>query len=70
MSVRGTKTQLVNLTRDLMVQWEHTKEFWLDARSQEFETKYLVPLQAQVNVTENAVDKLDGILYRVRRECE
>lgn len=70
MSVQGSKAQLTTLTKELLGRWEQTKEHWLDARSHDFENKYLAPLESQVTTAAAAIDKLDKLISKVRSDCE
>jgi hypothetical protein len=60
----------VGLTRDITLRWGETKNFWRDAKSEEFERRYLVELNASVNRAVLIVEKLDELLKKVRSDCE
>ena len=51
MSLRASGNQLAALTKDLLLQWEETKAHWQDAKSEEFQRKYLEELQSNVDNT-------------------
>ena len=70
MNLSGNKGRLVGLTRDLTLRWAETKAHWRDARSEEFERRYLVELSASVNRTVTIMDKLEELLKKVRSDCE
>jgi hypothetical protein len=70
MSLSGNKGRLVGLTRDITLRWGETKNFWRDAKSEEFERRYLVELNASVNRAVLIVEKLDELLKKVRSDCE
>ena len=70
MNLSGNKGRLVGLTRDISLRWQETKNFWRDAKSEEFERKFLAELNASVNRTVLIVDKLDELLKKVRSDCE
>jgi hypothetical protein len=61
---------LTGLTKDLKSRWEHTKDFWRDAKSEEFERKYIVELVAGVDRAVNVIDQLDKLVSKVRSDCE
>jgi hypothetical protein len=61
---------MAGLTRDLRLRWEETKNFWRDAKSDEFERRFMVELDASVSRAILMVDKLDEILKKVRSDCE
>jgi hypothetical protein len=70
MNLSGNKGRLVGLTRDITLRWAETKNFWRDAKSDEFERRYMAELAASVNRTVLIVDKLDELLKKVRSDCE
>jgi len=70
MSMAAQKGRLVTLTKDILVKWAQTKECWRDAKSHEFEHKYLEELAAAVDKTVTVIDQLDKLITRVRSDCE
>ena len=69
MSVPG-RTQLMSLTKDLLREWNDTRQVWQDAKAQEFERTYLVDLESSVNRALYGIEKLDAMLTKIRRDCE
>jgi hypothetical protein len=61
---------LVMATKELSRKWEDTKESWQDAKSREFEQKYLLDLMASVERAVPVFDDLDKLLSRIRSDCE
>jgi hypothetical protein len=70
MSVSANGKRLAMLTLQLSNQWEQTKEYWRDARSQEFEQKYLEELQAGVDRAATVIEQLDKLVMKVKADCE
>ncbi len=70
MSLSGDRNRLVSLTRELAVQWEETKAHWRDARSGEFEHRYLEELFVRVARADTVIERLDQLLQQIRSECE
>jgi thymidylate synthase len=68
MSASGSR--LEGLTKDLRVQWLHTKDFWSDAKNQEFEHKYLEELFASVNRAVQVIDQIDKLISKIKKDCE
>jgi hypothetical protein len=66
----GNKSRLIGLTREISLQWSETKNFWRDAKSQEFEQRYMAELSAQVDRTVTILEKLEELLKKVRSDCE
>jgi hypothetical protein len=70
MNLSGNKGRMVGLTRDILLRWSETKNYWRDAKSEEFERRFLAELSASVNRTVMIVEKLDEVLKKVRSDCE
>ena len=70
MNLSGNKGRLVGLTRDIMLRWSETKNYWRDAKSEEFDRRFMAELDASVNRTVLIVDKLEELLKKVRSDCE
>jgi hypothetical protein len=66
----GNGSKLMALTRQLSVQWQQTKESWRDAKSQEFEHKYLDELFAGVDRAVTVMEQLDKLVTKIRNDCE
>ena len=70
MNLSGSKNRLTALTKELSNRWEDTKNHWRDAKSQEFEQRYMVELFANVDRTITVMEKLNELLIKVRKDCE
>ena len=70
MSLGASRNQLMTVTKLLAGQWQQTRNHWLDAKSQEFDRRYMEALQAQVTAALGAIEKLDKVLAKVRSDCE
>ena len=70
MSLNSTRSRLVTLTKQLSLRWNETREHWQDAKSEEFEKRYLEELFSRVNVTATSIETLDASLAKIHRDCE
>ncbi|MGA3163124.1 MAG: hypothetical protein ABSD77_02840 [Verrucomicrobiota bacterium] len=70
MNLSGTKNRLVALTKELAVQWDETKNHWWDAKTREFERRYIAELLVNVDRTVTAIERLNEVLDKVRKDCE
>jgi formate-dependent phosphoribosylglycinamide formyltransferase (GAR transformylase) len=70
MSLSGSKNRLVAITKELSNRWDETKNYWRDAKSQEFEQRYMIELFANVDKTITVMDKLNELVTKVRNDCE
>jgi hypothetical protein len=70
MSLSGSKNRLVAITKELSNRWDETKNYWRDAKSQEFEQRYMTELFANVDKTVTVMDKLNELVTKVKNDCE
>jgi hypothetical protein len=70
MSLSGSKNRLVAITKELSNRWDETKNYWRDAKSQEFEQRYMSELFANVDKTITVMDKLNELVTKVKNDCE
>jgi thymidylate synthase len=68
--MKASGNKLSAITRELWTQWQQTKAFWKDERSREFEQRYLDELLASVDRAVTAIDQLDKLITKVRKDCE
>ncbi len=68
MNANGTR--LAGATRELWLQWQETKNSWRDAKSQEFEAHYLSELVATADKSVAAIEQLDKLLTKIKKDCE
>ena len=70
MNLSGNKSRLVAATKELMLRWDETRNYWRDSKSQEFDQFYLSELRLQVDKAVTVIEKLDELLKKVRSDCE
>lgn len=70
MSLNSSKSRLAGLTKELSLRWTDTREHWRDAKSAEFEQRFMQELFARMNQATTALDKLEELGKRIRKDCE
>jgi hypothetical protein len=70
MNLSGNKSRLMGVTKELSLRWEETRNYWRDAKSQEFDKKYMQELSARVDKAVTVIEKLDEVLKKVQSDCE
>jgi len=68
MSASGAR--LAAVTKEIMLQWQQTKNYWGDAKSREFEQKYLQELGSGVDKAVAVIDQLDKLIAKIKHDCE
>lgn len=70
MNLSGNKSRLVGTTQELLLRWAETRNFWRDAKSQEFDDQYMQELRARVDKAVMVIEKLDEVLRKAQSDCE
>jgi predicted house-cleaning NTP pyrophosphatase (Maf/HAM1 superfamily) len=70
MNASGSAANLVQSVKNLMNEWEVTKSYWHDIKSQEFERHYLEPLPSHVAGAITVMEEIDQLLKKIRSDCE
>lgn len=68
--MHASGSRLEAITKELRLQWQQTKDYWADAKAQEFEQRYLQELFGTVDKTVAAIDQIDKLVTKIRNECE
>jgi hypothetical protein len=66
----ATQSRLVSLTNELKAEWAQTKHSWNDAKSREFEERFMSELIPAVNQAIVTIESLERILAKLRQDCE
>jgi hypothetical protein len=69
-SISGDGKRLAMLTLQLSNQWQQTREYWKDAKGQEFGHVYMEELTQGVNNALAVIEQLDKLVNKARKDCE
>ena len=70
MNARATAANLAQGVKDLSFDWEQTKTYWHDVKSQQFERDYLEQVADYVTRARAAMEEIDVLVRKVRSDCE
>ena len=70
MNARVSAANLIQAAKALAAEWHQTKEHWRDAKAREFEEKYLDQLPGDIARASRAMEEIDTLLRKVRKDCE
>jgi hypothetical protein len=70
MNINSDGKLLSAATRELWRKWLETKNYWHDAKSEDFERTFLDELTAAVERTGPSFDRLDKLATSIREQCE
>ena len=68
--MKASSNRLSGITKELRAQWLDTKSYWKDAKSLEFERRYMEELFASVERTVTVIEQLDKLITKIRKDCE
>ena len=68
--MNASGTRLGGITKELWGQWQETKQYWKDTKSEEFERKYLDELVSSVDRTVMVIEQLDKLIGKIKKDCE
>lgn len=66
----ASQNRLTGLTKELAAEWAVTKQSWSDAKSREFERRFLDELFTGVNQAVTNIESLERILAKIHADCE
>jgi hypothetical protein len=69
-NISGNGKRLATLTLHLLNEWHQTKEYWRDAKAQEFDHKYMEELSHSVGLAVSVIEQLDKVVATIRKDCE
>jgi hypothetical protein len=70
MNTRVSAANLMAAAKELSMEWQETKNYWRDAKTREFEERFLEPLPGYISRATRAMEEVDAILKKVRHDCE
>jgi hypothetical protein len=70
MGVYEGRGQLAKALKDLTLKWSETKMSWTDQQSEEFEKRYIIPMQADLRQAVTAMEHIASVLNQVHHDCE
>jgi hypothetical protein len=70
MSLNGAWTDLSNGFKKVRLRWEEAREGWKDVVAHDFEANQWALLEQRVKAVLQAMDRMEPVLARARRECE
>ena len=70
MNISSSGKLVLSATKELWLRWEETKNYWQDAKADEFERRYLLELQSNVDRALPIFSDLDKLISKVRSDCE
>ncbi|MEK7465963.1 MAG: hypothetical protein AAB074_00995 [Planctomycetota bacterium] len=65
----GNDAIMAKALKDLQAQWEQTRTVWNDDARNDFERDYLAGLFPSMKTATTAIQRIEEVLRRARKEC-
>lgn len=69
MSAIESRAKLIQAAKQLMTQWQQTQEAWRDDNCQQFDKKYMTPLESSIRAAAQAMERMDTMLDSAQQDC-
>jgi hypothetical protein len=69
MSVNAGRGKLREGSKRLQARWKEIRVVWRDENSRRFEETLMEPLLSSIRTSEMAMEHMEAVLQRVRRDC-
>jgi len=70
MSGGGNAARLAALTQALVERWRQTRDVWADAKAEEFEGRFMRPLESAADSAVIGIEQLEAVLRKIRSDCD
>jgi len=70
MSVGVSRAKLLGSLKELFQRWSRAREVWDDPAALHVQDSVLEPLEPRVRAAVTAMEKMNALLLRVRKDCE
>jgi hypothetical protein len=64
-----SRAKLVQAAKKLMAEWQQVQEAWRDDNCQQFDKKYMAPLESCIRAAALAMERMDTMLYSAQQDC-
>jgi hypothetical protein len=64
-----SRAKLIQAAKQLMTDWQQAKEAWRDDNCQQFDKKYMAPLESSIRAAAQAMERMDTMLDSAQQEC-
>ncbi len=69
MSTIESRARLIQAAKNLLAQWQQVQEAWRDDNCQQFDKKYMTPLESSIRAAAVAMERMDAMLDSAQKDC-
>lgn len=70
MSLSAGRGMLLDAQKQFLQEWSRLRETWTDRNAEEFEKRFIQPVDGQVRRASEAMEQLADVVAAARRACE
>ena len=64
-----SRAKLIHAAKKLMTDWQQAQEVWRDDNCQQFDKKYMTPLELSIRAAVSAMERMDTMLNSAQQDC-
>lgn len=69
MSSTESRAKLIQAAKKLMTEWQQVKEAWRDENCQQFDKKYMLPLESSIRAAALAMERMETMIDGAQQDC-
>jgi hypothetical protein len=69
MSLSTGRSKLMTSLKELKLRWDRVRTRWDDPVSRDFEKEFVAPLEGKVRSAVSAIEQMNEIVSKARRDC-
>jgi hypothetical protein len=69
MSTIESRAKLMQAAKKLRADWQLAQEAWRDDNCQQFDKRYMTPLEASIRAAAQAMERMEKILENAQQDC-
>jgi hypothetical protein len=68
-SATESRAKLIQAAKKLMADWQQVKEAWRDENCQQFDKKYMLPLESSIRAAAMAMERMETMIDGAQQDC-
>jgi hypothetical protein len=64
-----SRAKLIQAAKKLLAEWQQVQEAWRDDNCQQFDKKYMAPLESSIRAAAQAMERMDTMLASAQQDC-
>lgn len=69
MSTIQSRAKLIQAAKKLLADWQQAQEAWRDDNCQQFNKKYMTPLESSIRAAALALERMEAMLDSAQQDC-